>query len=570
MVSRPVLFAFIAAIASGLLVACGFPGDAFPTLSLSWLLPFAMVPLFSAMDRLPSGTLVLPRGRKSARREGARTLVSSFARWRLAFFLSWAFGAALASVAFFWVTAPAILFGKVPPPAAYAGFAAYCLLSGAFFAIVLLPFSINAGRMAKRGTRPWPLLPMVLVATALEFFTPRFFFWTLGSLLHGIPALNQWASFFGFSAGSAFILLSNAWLARAFTATPRSGGRMLAAIGGVIALWGTLYGVGALRMHSLSQKLDQARKTRVGVIQPNFTFSELSSNPERSADAQEQSLDVLLRMTRELAQKAGSTPLDLIIWPESVAPSDFAWSQPQLAATKELAREIRSPILIQAIEFDDQELKDKGYRRATMFSNSFLIRPDGSKSASFRKWVPIPFGESVPFEAQLPWLGELVRANIGNTSKVGIGTSYAALPYSPDDFVAPLVCFDAIEPKLPRLQALKGNATLYVNQANFVWMGRSNAGAEFYEIGRFRAIENGRSFVLAANTGPTAAFDPLGRPVGERTDLMTQGQLIYELPVWTETTFYTRFGSFPLVAAALVSAVWLVVVTARSRAQQRR
>ena len=551
--SRRFFYAAVAAILSGVAAACGFPGLSFPTASFSFLLPFALVPLFVALETLPLGTTVTGRGRR-----GSRAQVTPFLRGRQAFFLCWIFGSALASVAFFWCTTPAILFGNIPAPLAYLGFAGYCLLSGGFFAVVLFPFSWNVGRTTRRGVRFFPLLAMILVSTALEHWLPRFFFWTLGSLLHRYDALNQWSSVFGFSAGTAFILFSNAALARSITSQPKSPGRVVLTTLGVAAFWAVLFGLGQLRIDLLSPKIEALPKTRIGVIQPNFSFSELSSNQQRPADAQEQSLDVLLHMTEELVQKAGSTPLDLVVWPESVAPSDFSWSKVQLDATKALSAKLRVPILAQAIEFDEEELKEKGFRQATMYSNSFLLRPDGSRSPSFRKWIPIPFGESVPFEKHFPWLGEIMRQNVGNTSKVGVGTRYEALPYTPTDFVAPLICFDSIEPELPRIQTLQGNATVFVNQANFVWMGLSNAGYEFREIDRFRAIENGRSLILAANTGPSAAFDPLGRLVGPQTGLMTQASLIFEVPVNTEITFYTRYGNLPLAIAALLSAAVLL------------
>lgn len=559
--SRSTALLLLAPVASAFLVAMCFPGGRFPWLSAGWLMPVALVPLFLALESLPTSNPTTSRVRVAR-----ETRVTPFRRARKAAFLVWLFGAVLNSIAFFWTTEPAILFGGIPKIPAYVGFGFYCALAAVFYPIIFSPFVWNIGRLAKKHARSFGLVWMALAATALEHFTPRFFFWTFGSLTHHSDALNQWASVGGFSFLSFFIFLGAAWLARSALSQPRSPGRVGVALGGVAGLWTLLYGLGQWRIERLEAELASAPKTKVAWVQPNFTFAELSSNPNRTPDDREQSLDDLLAATREAATSAqarGLAPLDLIVWPESVAPSDFAWSPAQIARAQSFTAEHNTTILAQAIEFDEQEVKEKGWRGATTFSMSFLVRPDGSQSSRFRKWVPIPFGESVPLENVFPWLGELLRAHVGNTSKVGIGNSYEALAYTPDFRVAPLICFDAILPLLPRLQASKGGASIFVNQANFVWMGRSNAGAEFRELARYRAIENGRSMILAANTGPSVAFDPLGRPITQTTPLLKRAVDMAELPVVTWRTAYSYVGDIPLALLGVLSGVMLMLHAGR-------
>lgn len=555
-----------AAAFSGLLVAAGFPGHQFPTLSLAVVLPIAFVPLFVAIDTLPTaGTATASR-----HHAGSSARVTPITRGLRAFLLCWVMGAVMAAFAFFWTTDPAIYFGRIPKSLTYLGFAVYSIASGLFFPLMLSPFIFNVARTARRSIKPFPVLAMVCVSTLLEMWIPRFFFWSIGSLMHASDAINQWSAVLGFNGVSGFVFLSNAFLARGFTDQPRSPGRVVVTGIAIAAFWGVVYGLGLGRIEIMEDAISKAPTTQVGFIQPNFTFSELSSNPTRAPDAQAQSLETLLRMSSELVEEAGSNKLDLIVWPESVAPGDFAWSKEQQDATRAFTARTQVPILVQAIEYDEAELQSKGQRHATIYSNSFLMRPDGSKSSVFRKWVPIPFGESVPFESHFPGAAELLRENVGNLSKVGVGNSYNALPYTPDFYVAPLICFDSINPELARMQTLKGNAGIFVNQANFVWMGMSNAGAEFHEINRFRAIENSRSLLMAANTGPSAAFDPLGREILSPTQLMTQAKKIVALPVMSNITFYTMVGTWPLVIAGLFSVLVLLYQTARPGSGMKR
>jgi apolipoprotein N-acyltransferase len=376
--------------------------------------------------------------------------------------------------------------------------------------------------------------------------------------MHNSLSLSQFASVLGFNGLTLLIMTSNLGLARSLA---EHSSRPLRSFGRVLALgsmWLACWLWGHYRVQTLEADFAQGRSTRVGLVQPNFTFDELSSRPERSASAQEQSLDNLLAQTERLMNDDGGN-LDLVIWPESVAPSHFAQSEDQIELTRDLAMRSGTPILVQATAFDDAEVASKGYRRATIHSTSFLIRPDGSRSPSYRKWVPIPFGETVPFEEHFPELGDWLRDNVGNTSKVGRGTSFAALPYSPHDYVAPLICFDAIEPELPRLQTRYGGATLLVNQSNFVWMGRSAAGYQFKELVRMRAIENGRSAVLAANTGPSVIFSPVGRELTKTTPLLEVATLKADVPVSTITTPFSVWGRYPLHFFAVLGLVAIVI-----------
>lgn len=512
-------------------------------------MPFSCVPLFLALESIRhSSNQVRIRGRLSAQTPLRRFL------WAAA--LAWVFGAVTVTIAFFWTTQPAILFGGINKEIAYPAFLGYAILSGTFFIVVLFPFILGATRAEKRSNEPLSLIAMSAAATGLEIWTPRFFHWSLGSLMHNSLALSQLASVLGFSGLTLVILLSNSTLARAISDLSSKPSMSLTRIVSVMGIWLILWSWGNWRLETLGEEFSNGPQSHVGLIQPNFTFDELSSNPTRSAYAQDQSLETLLRMSETLVESEGG-PLDLLVWPESVAPARFAHSQELQEQTKDLAQKLSTPILVQATEFDMDEIRTRGFRHATVYSSSFLIRPDRSRSPSYQKWVPIPFGESVPFEELFPQWGEFIREHVGNTSKVGRGTSFEAIPYTPSEYVAPLICFDAINPMLPRLQTRHGQATLLVNQSNFVWMGESSAGYQFRELVRFRAIETGRSAILAANTGPSVIFDPTGRPLTDTTALMRPAHLSAHVPIWRGTTLFSFWGRFPLGFAASIGIVVL-------------
>jgi apolipoprotein N-acyltransferase len=70
----------------------------------------------------------------------------------------------------------------------------------------------------------------------------------------------------------------------------------------------------------------------------------------------------------------------------------------------------------------------------------------------------------------------------------------------------------------------------------------------------FRAVENRRYMVRAANTGITAVVDPWGRIV-QSTRLFETTVLVRDVPFLEGTTFYTRHGDlFARACAALALA----------------
>ena len=76
--------------------------------------------------------------------------------------------------------------------------------------------------------------------------------------------------------------------------------------------------------------------------------------------------------------------------------------------------------------------------------------------------------------------------------------------------VAAFICYEAIFPDLVRDFAARG-AELLVNITNDAWYGRTSAPHQHLAMAAFRAVENGKYLVRAANTGISAVVDPRGR-----------------------------------------------------------
>jgi apolipoprotein N-acyltransferase len=87
---------------------------------------------------------------------------------------------------------------------------------------------------------------------------------------------------------------------------------------------------------------------------------------------------------------------------------------------------------------------------------------------------------------------------------------------------------------------------------NDAWFGRSSAPAQHFNMAVFRAVENRRALVRAANTGITGLILPTGE-VGATTGIFKETMLTVDVPLVSEKTFYTRHGDLFAYFCAAVS-----------------
>ena len=129
------------------------------------------------------------------------------------------------------------------------------------------------------------------------------------------------------------------------------------------------------------------------------------------------------------------------------------------------------------------------------------------------------------------------------------------------------ICYEAIFPDLLREFTVRG-ADLLVNITNDAWYGRTSAPHQHFAMAVFRAVENGKYLVRAANTGISAVVDPRGR-VLEKTALFERRAIVREVPIVPGLTFYARRGDV-FAWGCLGGAVALTAVAASRRAVRRR
>jgi apolipoprotein N-acyltransferase len=218
----------------------------------------------------------------------------------------------------------------------------------------------------------------------------------------------------------------------------------------------------------------------------------------------------------------------LVVWPETSVPFVFGADKELSEDLITFQRELNTYLLFGSIRMKN-DARDK-------FSNStILLTKDGSISYIYDKIHLVPFGEYVPMRRLLFFISKLT-VGIGDYVP---GDSYArALP--PFGSFATPICYEIIFPGLVRKYYTKGGDFI-VTVTNDAWFGRTNGPYQHFSMAVFRAIENRKPVVRAANTGISGIIDSSGT-VLKTTALFERTAFKTTFRTDRTLTFYTKYG----------------------------
>ncbi|MCU1593893.1 MAG: apolipoprotein N-acyltransferase [Frankiales bacterium] len=276
------------------------------------------------------------------------------------------------------------------------------------------------------------------------------------------------------------------------------------------------------------------RTVTVAVIQGNVPRLGLEAFAQRAAV-----LTNHVRATEELAAQvlAGTTPRpDLVIWPENASDLD-PYTDPQAATLiMQAVRAIGVPVLVGAVT--------DGPGR--FVSNRGIVwDPVSGAGNSYVKRHPVPFGEYIPYRS-------LVRRV---TTKVDLvprdfarGTRPGVLDVGPVR-LGDVICFEVAYDGVVR-DVVKGGGRLLVVQTNNATFGRSGETTQQLAMSRLRAVEHGRSVLVAATSGVSAVIAPDGA-LKAVSKVFTKDVLVEKVALRSDETLATRLGGWPELALAL-------------------
>ncbi len=282
---------------------------------------------------------------------------------------------------------------------------------------------------------------------------------------------------------------------------------------------------------------------RVAVVQGNIAQDE-KWNPT----LRDQIIGRYVSMTNQ-AVAQGAT---FVIWPESAFPVPFE-EDLRGHLVRRLARETGATLLIGSDQVERARPDATPDALDNRFYNAaYLVKPDGSIGAVYRKMHLVPFGEYVPLQRLLFFVAPIVEA----VSNFTPGDSRVLLPVG-DRRVSTAICYEVIYGSLIR-RFVRDGSELLTTITNDAWYGWSSAAYQHWDQAAMRAIENGRYLARAANTGVSGFVDPYGR-VLEKSKLFEQAVLVHDVRLIRTGTIYTRTGDLIAWLSAFATAALLTV-----------
>lgn len=456
-----------------------------------------------------------------------------------AFFLGLCAGGVYFWGTLYWLVDTMTTFGGLAP--ALAAFAALMLV--AYLSLFPAAFAVILARLCRAiGPGAVMLAPAIWVATELgrQYVWDGFPWTLLGYSQVTVLPIVQIASVVGVYGMSGLLALTASAAASLVVDRGRrrwvNAGVALAAVG-ACAVWGSA------RLSS-SGLLSAGAPVRVAVLQGN-----IAQEDKWDPSLRDTITDRYIAMTRQ-ALAGGAT---FIIWPESSTPFYFEEDIVRGAAIRRLAQESGATLLIGSDQIEPvKAAPGSSAGQARYYNAAFLVKPDGSIGAVYRKMHLVPFGEYVPAKQLLFFAGTIVEA----VSDFSAGTDATLLPIG-DHKASTAICYEVIYASLMRRFVQEGSELL-TTITNDAWYGRSSAAYQHWEQASMRSVEEGRYLARAANTGISGFVDPYGR-VMSRSALFEGAVLVQDLRFLTSRTIYSRIGdvvawlSLALTAAALLA-----------------
>ena len=436
-------------------------------------------------------------------------------------------------------------------------------------------FVFAGARWLVRGaTRPLAALAGALAWVGAEWALPKLFADSLGHGLLPAPWLRQAGELAGVGGLTLVVLLANEAVLSALRALRRPRAALApAALGAALVAALALYG--ALRLRTLEAEIARAPRVTAGIAQADIArYGELA-RALGSFDAVAEILETHFALSHAALARG---PLDLLLWPETVYPTTFGAPKSEDGAAFDRALgafvgRIGIPLVFGAYDAE-------GGRE---YNAAVLLEPDPDRGASapardrgasappgpasvrfatYRKAALFPLTERVPgwldgprVRAALPWLGTWAPPDGGARS----------LPLALDGRsvrVAPLICYDALEPGLVRA-AVREGAELIVTLSNDAWFAYGAGPRLHLAMAAFRSLETRRAQLRATPTGISAAISPTGE-ITAQLGVHAREALVATVPLLASPPPpFARFGDWLGPSAAALAAALSLLGTPR-------
>jgi apolipoprotein N-acyltransferase len=419
-------------------------------------------------------------------------------------------------------------------------------------------------RGSDRGGTIATVLVTAAAYVATESLAPKLFGDTLGYPLYGSVWLRQGADVAGVSGLTFVIVAVNECLRAALRAVGTRAStaawwrQALTAAGSGLALVLALAAYGGWRCHQLAVHSEAAALT-VGIVQADLGHYDRMAEKIGRFETVRKIIDQHVALS---APALAHEDLALLVWPETVYPTTFGKPKSEDGAAfdhqiADFVAHAGVPLIFGSYDHDG----------TAEFNAAFFLAPDAGGPrpfAIYRKTRLFPLTERVPafldsarIRRAFPWLG---------TWSAGSGPMVVpvALRGGKSIRVAPLICYDVLDPELAR-ESVRRGADVIVTLSNDSWFA-FGPGPQLHMLGAaFRSIETHRPQVRSTNTGVSAVIDAAGTAIAtagvdERSTLIAR-----IVPERRVTTLVVRFGEWLNPCAQVATVAILLLAAGRRR-----
>lgn len=291
---------------------------------------------------------------------------------------------------------------------------------------------------------------------------------------------------------------------------------------------------------------------RIRIVQPNINQAQKWTASYRDATLKHL---VALSDAKTGPDALGALSFSQIIWPETALPY-FLTDWP---AALEAIADLLPPGTSLVTGAPRAEPTPEGWR---FYNSAYVIDDGGAIVDAYDKVHLLPFGEYMPFSDFLRRIG--VGALFKGIGGFSPGPRRQIVRMSGLPSFSILICYEAIFPG----EVTDGDERpdYFVNITNDGWFGHTAGPYQHLDEVRLRAVEEGRPFVRAANTGISAIIDGYGRIVAS-LPLGEDGTLDGMVPSERPSSQFPRMGEEFLLTYYGLSAIGLVLA---KRKQRRR
>jgi apolipoprotein N-acyltransferase len=247
---------------------------------------------------------------------------------------------------------------------------------------------------------------------------------------------------------------------------------------------------------------------------------------------------------------------DLVVWPENASDIDPFHDPSAEALIDDAVQDVGVPVLVGAV------LDGPGPDHV---SNTGIVwDPRTGPGARYVKRHPVPFGEYIPFRAELTGL-------ISRLDQIPrdfyAGHRPGNLTVGPAR-VGDVICFEVAYDGLVR-DVVRGGAQVLVVQTNNATYNGTGQPYQQMAMSRLRAVETGRDVLVTATSGISAVVRADGT-VAQQAPEKVARTLVAEVPQRDRETLATRLGWWPewLLAAAGLAAATVSALSAAARRRQ--